>query len=464
MKKTGKKMIAAALAAVMAASLTACGGTAKTADQTQTTAKSEGETTTAAKESSQESDSGSGEPITLSIAWWGGQERNEYTQKLLDLYTSTHPNISFQTSPSGWDGYFDKLATQAAAGAMPDIVQMDYLYITTYANNGSVADLKPYIDNGTIDVTNIDPVLYGSGEIDDKLAGMVLSSSLLAFTYNPEVLASAGVEEPTADWTWEDFIKDCEQIAEKTEAYGMETNLSDNINVLNYYVRQRGETLFSDDNKSLGYEDDAIFVDFVNMISSLVDKGAMPNPDQYAAIMAMGKESFPVVTGGAGFRNDWSNYATIVEGSNDTLKLVTPPMTDDKAKALWVKPGMFFSIAETSSEEKKQAAAEFIDWFINSEEANDIILAERGTPVSSEVRAYLADSGKLTKKQIEMFDFVDEAVSVCSDAPAPDPAGVSEISETYQTEIYNVLYGNKTPEKAAADFRTAVNEILERNN
>ena len=463
MRKTGKRLMAAALAAVMAASVTACGSSGGTAGQTTETTKAAGETATTAGEKKQESGSEE-EPITLSMAWWGGQERNEYTQKLLELYTSEHPNITFQTSPSGWDGYFDKLATQAAAGAMPDIVQMDYLYITTYANNGSVADLKPYIDNGTIDVTNIDPVLYGSGEINGKLAGMVLSSSLLAFTYNPEVLASAGVEEPNADWTWDDFIADCTQIAEKTDAYGMETNLSDNINVLNYYVRQRGEQLFSDDNKSLGYKDDAVFVDFVNMIASLVEKGAMPNPDQYAAIMAMGKESFPVVTGGAGFRNDWSNYATIVEGSNDTLKLVTPPMTADKTKALWVKPGMFFSIAETSADAKKQAAAEFINWFINSEEANDIILAERGTPVSSAVRSYLADSGKLTKKQIEMFDFVDDAVSVCADAPAPDPAGVSEISETYQTEIYNVLYGNKTPEKAAADFRTMVNEILERNN
>lgn len=467
MRKTGKKILSAALVAAMAASVTACGGSAGTADKTTESAKT---TETAAKvtegtskEESSSAEAGD-EPITLSIAWWGGQERNDYTQKLLDLYTSEHPNITFQTSPSGWDGYFDKLATQAAAGAMPDIVQMDYLYISTYANNGSITDLKPYIDDGTIDIANIDPVLYGSGEINGKLAGMVASSSILSFTYNPEVLASAGVKEPAMDWTWAEFIEDCTQIADKTEAFGIETNFTDNINMLNYYVRQRGENLFSDDNKSLGYQDDAILVDYINMISSLVDKGAMPNPDQYAAISALGKESFPVVTGDAGFRNDWSNYATIVEGSNDTLKLVTPPMTEDKTKALWVKPGMFFSIAETSSDEKKKAAAEFIDWFINSEEANDIILAERGTPVSSAIRNYLSESGKLTKKQVEMFSFVDDAVTVCADAPAPDPAGISEISETYQTEIYNVLYGNKTPEKAAADFRTTVNEILERNN
>lgn len=465
MKKRWKQLASAALAASMAVSLAACGsstggaGTGTTESGTAT-----GETTTTTASAAQTEVGSSEEPITLSIAWWGGPERNEYTQKLLDLYTSKNPNITFQTSPSGWDGYFDKIATQAAAGAMPDIVQMDYLYITTYANNGSIADLKPYIDNGTIDVTNIDPVLYSSGDINGRLAGMVLSSSILSFTYNPDVLTSAGVSEPTADWTWSDFITACNQIAEKTDAYGMETNLSDNINMLNYFVRQKGANLFSEDNKSLGYDDDAVFVEFVNIIADLVEAEAMPNPDQYAAITALGKENFPVVTGGSGFRNDWSNYATIVEKNNDTLKLITPPMGEDQAKALWVKPGMFFSISETSSDAKKQAAAEFIDWFINSEEANDIIMAERGTPVSSEIRAFLTDSGKLTPKQVEMFEFVDEAVLVCADAPAPDPAGISEISQTYQTMIYNVLYGNMTAEEAAAAFRTTVNEILERNN
>lgn len=406
----------------------------------------------------------SGETITLSVAWWGGQERTEYTQKLLDLYTESHPNIKFETEPSGWEGYFDKLATEAAAGAMPDIVQMDYLYISTYANNGSIADLQPYIDNGTIDVSNIDEVLYNSGKIGDKLAGMVLSGSLLSFAYNPEVLEKAGVAEPTSAWTWAEFIEACNTIKEKVNVFGMETNLSDVISCFTYYVRQHGEELFSEDNKSLAYKDDQIFVDFVNMISGLVETGAMPNPDEYASIAAMGKESFPVVTGDSGFRNDWSNYATIAEKNNDKLKMVTPPMAEDGTKALWLKPGMFFSVAESASEEKKQAAAEFINWFVNSEEANDIILAERGTPVSSTIRDYLAESGKMSKKQIEMFEYIDHAMEVCADAPAPDPAGIAEISEVYQTEIYNVLYGMSTAEEAAQDFRTKVNELLERNN
>ena len=82
---------------------------------------------------------------------------------------------------------------------------------------------------------------------------------------------------------------------------------------------------------------------------------------------------------------EWNNYAAKVSGTNDKLKMVTPPMVaGSDAKGLWMKPGMFFSIAETSKVKKE--AAEFIDWFVNSEEANDIMMAERGTPVSSEIR------------------------------------------------------------------------------
>ena len=103
----------------------------------------------------------------------------------MDTYSQAHPNVKFEAVPSGWDGYFDKLATQAASGAMPDIVQMDYLYITTYAKNNSLADLQPYIDDGTIDVSHIDPNILDSGKIDGKMNGLVLSSSYQAIPYFP---------------------------------------------------------------------------------------------------------------------------------------------------------------------------------------------------------------------------------------------------------------------------------------
>ena len=88
--------------------------------------------------------------------------------KVLDKYTELNPHVHFKTTPSGWDGYFEKLATDTATGGRADIVQMDYMYISTYAKNGSLADLSSFVSDGTLDITNVDDALADAGTIDGK--------------------------------------------------------------------------------------------------------------------------------------------------------------------------------------------------------------------------------------------------------------------------------------------------------
>lgn len=442
MKRKMKKAAAAMLAGVMTLSLAACGS---------------GDAGSAKK------DTASDGKTKIKITWWGGQSRHDYTQKMLDLYTESHPDVEFEAVPSGWDGYFDKLSTQAASGSMPDIVQMDYLYLTTYAKNNSVADLQEFVDDGTIDVSKIDKDLLSTGESNDILAGAVLSSSLMSVGYNPEVFKEAGVEEPTSDWTWSDFIEINKTIKEKTGKYGAAMSPVTDTNNFNYWVRQHGGQLFSDDNKSLGYDDDKIFADYISMFKDMMDEGSVPNPDEWAQIETLGQEAGPVVTGDGAMIFEWNNYAAKLSSVNDKLKIVTPPLSDDSEdKGLWMKPGMFFSISENSKVKKE--AAEFIDWFINSEEANDLMMAERGTPASSEIRQHMIDSGKLNAQQQEMFQYVDDAAVLCGDTPAPDPVGMSEINEAFKNVANSAFLGQATPEEAAKDFREQTEQILSRNN
>lgn len=464
MRKRASKLIALLVAGTMTLSMLGCGSADKapaeaTADDAaETTAPTE--TAEADAEGSTEE---SGEPVTIKITWWGGQARHDYTQQLLDLYTESHPNVTFEAMPAGWDGYFDKLSTQAAAGSMPDIVQMDYLYISTYAKNNTVVDLQQFIDDGTIDTSNIDENILKTGLIDDKLAGLVLSSSVMSVGYNPDVLAEAGVEEPTADWTWSDFITMCQTVTEKTDKFGAALSPVIDTNNFHYWVRQHGGKLFSDDNKALGYEDDIILADYLSMWKDLMDQGVAPNPDEWAQIETLGQEAGPVVTGDGAMIFEWNNYANKVAGVNDKIKMVTMPLADDSDnKGLWLKPGMFFSIAETS--QVKKEAAEFINWFINSEEANDIIMGERGTPVSSAVRDYMSASGNMTEQQNEMFAIVDEAAALSGETPAPDPIGMSEVNEAFRNAAYTVFYGQASPEEAAAAFRQEADAILSRSN
>lgn len=459
MKKNMKKLTSTLLASTMALSLMACGNNGSSSTPAETKAETE---TSSAASAATEKDS-SKEPVTIKMTWWGGQTRHDQTQQVLDLYSELNPHVTFEVMPSGWDGYFDKLSTQTASGSMPDIVQMDYLYITTYAKNNSIADLQPYIDDGTIDVSNIDNNLLNTGKINGKLSGMVISSSLLAVGYNPDVLKEAGVTEPTSKWKWSDYIALNKEIYEKTGKFGSSMDPVSDTNLLNYWIRQHGTSLFSDDKKSLGYEDDQVAADFIKMWKDMMDSDVIPNPDEYEQIATLGIEAGPVVTGDAGMTFEWNNYASKVSASNDNIKIATPPLSDVSAdKGLWLKPGMFFSIADTSNVKKE--AAEFINWFINSKEANDIMMAERGTPVSSEIREYLIGSGKLGRQQQDMFQYVDDAIALCGETPAPDPAGMSEVNAAFKNAAAKAFYGQLTNEEAAAEFRTEAKAILSRNN
>lgn len=470
MRKRVKQISALCLAGVMAMSMGACGN-AGTSGNAASAGNSKTDTAQADQNAESASDTQQGssdEPVTIKIAWWGGDTRHAYTQQLLDLYTQSHPNVTFETTPSGWDGYFDKLATQAASGSMPDIVQMDYMYISTYAKNDSVADLSEFVDNGTIDVSGIDESILNSGKINGKLAGMVLSTSIISVGYNPDVLASAGVEEPTSDWTWSDFYDMCEKVTAKTgkPAAMVSSGIVGDTIIYNYWLRQNGQTLFKEDGTGLGYEDDTVCTNFFKFYKDMMDNNTYPDPDEFAQILTLGQDAGPVVTGDAAFCFDWNNYTARMSTQNPNLKLITPPLADgttvSDAKGLWLKPGMFFSVAETS--QVKQECAEFINWFINSEEANDIIMAERGTPVSSAIREYMINSGKMSDQQVDMFEYVDTATALSGETPLPEPSGIAEVNEAFSNAGNSVFYDQTTPEEAAAKFHEEADTILSRNN
>ena len=401
-------------------------------------------------------------PITLSITWWGSQTRHDYTQKLLDMYHTLHPNVSFQATPAGWDGYETKLATEAAGSSLPDIIQTDYTFLTEFTENNSLADLSSFINDKTIDMTNVNPSLVSSGKVNGILGAVPVSEAALAVSYSPDVFQKAGLAEPTSSWTWNDFVNDALTIQQKTGLYGDGKTfvLDEGDIIFNYYLRQYNLALFSADGKSLGYTDDKYFVDFMTMLKKLQDAKAMPTIDQYTQIAAKGKEQALVTQNQAGFMWEWSNYPSIVQATNPNLKLVAMPNDGQSVQPMYLKPGMFFSVAQNSKYQKQ--AAEFINWFINDPEANKVINAERGVPVSSTIRAAMEPNLSATDKA--MFDYIDQVSKTASQISPPNPSGSAEVTQDMYNEVSAFLYGKKTAEQAAADFRKEATSVLSNNS
>lgn len=83
----------------------------------------------------------------LQIAWWGGSDRAKRTQQVLDLFTKTYSKWSFDSSFTGFNAYWDKIHTQAAGGALPDIIQMDMRYIGQFTQRNQLLDLTCCADS-----------------------------------------------------------------------------------------------------------------------------------------------------------------------------------------------------------------------------------------------------------------------------------------------------------------------------
>lgn len=66
--------------------------------------------------------SGGGETV-LRYTWWGNPDRAARTKGAVALFEKEHPGITVRTSFAGYEAYKQKLATQAAGGDAPDVMQ-----------------------------------------------------------------------------------------------------------------------------------------------------------------------------------------------------------------------------------------------------------------------------------------------------------------------------------------------------
>ena len=388
--------------------------------------------------------------VTLNIYWWGNQIRNDVTQKAIDLYMSEHPDIVIKAEFADWSGYWDRLSATAAGGNMPDIVQMDYSYLNQYQQNGLLADLNPFFEDGTIDTTNIPESIIASGSIDGHCYALSLGSNAPMMVYDPAVVEEAGVTIPD-QLTIEELYEIGNTIYEKT---GVSTYYDGGINMMQIVARTYGSHLFDE----LAAGDDTAMLKHWNYVKWFADAPSAISPDLLSEKNPDIVETKPIADGTTWNDFSFSNqFIAIVNAAGRPLVITMYPTTEDATnQPMYLKPSQFFSIAETSKHKKE--AAEFIDWFTNSVEANEILMGERGIPVNTEVAA--AIKPLVDENTQAIFDYIDAVGAIATPIDAPDPAGKGEIEAIGKTTAEELRYGYLTVEEATEDYVSRSNSIL----
>ncbi|SDL82932.1 ABC transporter substrate-binding protein [Sediminibacillus halophilus] len=397
-----------------------------------------------------------GDEVTLRMTWWGSQSRHDQTQEIIKKFEEENPDIKIEAEFTGFDGYFEKMAAQAAGNNLPDIMQQNFgEYLNQYADKGLLADLTEYVESGQINVEGVSDTVMESGKKEGKLLGIPTGTNALTAFYNTDMLEEAGAEIPDENWTWDDYVATARKVHEETGEFG--ARLMEPKNLFEYYLREKGYKLFNEDGTDLGYDDDQLLADYFTLNKQLVDDGVAPGYDTIQQIK--GVEDELIVHGKAPFDFRWSNQATALTSAagDRNLEMTLLPGANN-TDGMYLKPAMLWSVSENS--EHKEEAVRFIDFFTNNIEVYKIGGSDRGVPIKEEIRNQMADDLSETDKKV--FDYIELVTEKSSPIDSNFPPESSEVLAALEEVDELVMYGELSPEEGAAQFREKATSILNR--
>ena len=435
-----KKRVFATLCAgmILAGSLAGCGGAS---------------TDSAAGGNSSGAQNAEGK-TTLNVLWWGSQTRHEQTTAMLEKFEELNPDIDVVMDYSDWDGYWTKLPAQVAGGQTPDVFQMDYAYLSQYANNGVLAELDSYIADGSLDMSNVEQNILDSGTVNGKVYAISTGTNAPVMLYRKDLVDELGLELPMNP-TLTQYMDVAKAVYEATGLRDTFITGCTSAN-LNFYLRNYGMNFFNDEGNGLGFDDPQYIVDMWELALKAQEEGWGLKPGEGTSTTA-----FDSMVVEAWSRQQNSNELQAYRDATgkDISMVMIPTMEDATTPNSYLKPAMYWCVGADS--EVKDAAVRFINFFTNNTECYDIVGIERAVPISSEMREYVAPN--LDEVSQEAVDFIDYVSQPDKTSPImnPDPAVGNEVDELMDQYSEQVRYGEITDLQAAAQqFMDEANQIL----
>ena len=362
---------------------------------------------------------------TLRIMWWGSDTRAGITIKVIEMYEAlTGLKIEYEYYDGG--SYWTQFQAKMAANDLPDVFQMGNNWATYY---DTITPLNDYIADGTIDTTAITETMIATtvNNANGDVTGMSNGTNARCFAYNPAIFDECGVAYPTENWTWDDFAAAARTIHEKTG--------NPAITTLEY--------------NSLAY--------ILDLLTTLMKEGVIGDygiqneigTNVEADYIAYGEAAMMMLSS-----NQFQALSNVASENGITLKLCTIPRVHaDGQSGMVVRSSQQMSIY--SGSEKKDIAANFLNFFVNSIEANKILNCERGVSINSDVLAALkADpelSTDVTGEIYTLIDLVGSFPDAANSSPA-EPTANEEISNVLKSTYFQGLYeGNFASAQEAAD-------------
>lgn len=153
---------------------------------------------------------------TVSITQWVADDVQASTDAAIARFAVKYPNVTIDASyipiGSSWGEYGNSYVNQVASGNTPDIIGSAIEGFATISSTGTLIDLGAYAANDA----GAQEVMAGIDE--NMLNGMRTKATgelnffptqwnNIVMYYNKDMFDAAGVDYPSDDWTWDDFLE-----------------------------------------------------------------------------------------------------------------------------------------------------------------------------------------------------------------------------------------------------------------
>jgi sn-glycerol 3-phosphate transport system substrate-binding protein len=143
-----------------------------------------------------------------------------------------------------YDDCHQKLQAGYVAGTMPDVSVMEIASIKTFAQNGVIEPLSPYIERDKVDMSDYFSGLLENCKVDDTWYGIPYLRSTPILYLNKTLLEKAGLD-PAGPKDYNELATYCQTIKEKLGVYGL--SLSCDTWMLEAFMFEAGTSILNDD-------------------------------------------------------------------------------------------------------------------------------------------------------------------------------------------------------------------------
>jgi multiple sugar transport system substrate-binding protein len=143
--------------------------------------------------------------------WSSSPAEDKLVTDAIDAFMKANPGVKVTWEPIAKD-YDTVLKTNIAAGTEADVFYVDINWVGSLMTTGKLMALDDLMSKSKVNRSDFVPSLIDAFSYQSKTYGLPKDFNTLGLVYNKDLFTSAGVKEPTNDWTWDDLKAAAKQL------------------------------------------------------------------------------------------------------------------------------------------------------------------------------------------------------------------------------------------------------------